>query len=73
MFQKKSHPVKIKINYHPQLMPKKKKKNLPTGNVIVQKKKGATILATVLPKNKGKKTQGREKKKKIQLKVEVFV
>ena len=49
------------------LMPKKKK-ILSTGNVIVQKKKGQRYWQRCYPKKKGKKTQGREKEKKYNLK-----
>ena len=42
MFQKKSHPVKIKINYHTQTLKNQKKKKLEKkkrGNVNAQEKK----------------------------------
>ena len=41
MFQKKSHPIKIKINYHAQALKNKKKnrKKIKRGNVNAQEKK----------------------------------
>ena len=43
MFQKKSHPIKIKINYHAQALKNQKKKNrkkkIKRGNVNAQEKK----------------------------------
>ena len=59
MFQKKSYPVKIKINYHTQALKNQKKK--------IRKKKKDNITTKVA-------AQGREKKeKKMQLKLRVFV
>ena len=41
MFQKKSHPIKIKINYHAQALKNKIKieKKIKRGNVNAQEKK----------------------------------
>ena len=43
MFQKKSYPIKIKINYHAQALKNQKKKNrkkkIKRGNVNAQEKK----------------------------------
>ena len=40
MFQKKSHPIKIKINYHTQALKNQKKKKIKKrGNVNAKRKK----------------------------------
>ena len=54
MFQKKSYPVKIKINYHTQALKNQNKK-------IRKKKKRTTLLPTLLPRKE------RRKKKKCNL------
>ena len=81
MFQKKSHPIKIKINYHAQALknPKKKKR----GNVNAQGKKKSDNWQHDCPKKekeKEKQKEGqrcclgkREERKKMQLKLRVFV
>ena len=51
MFGKKSHPVKIKINYHAQALKNQKKKK--RGNVNAQKKKVATGNVIAQKKNLG--------------------
>ena len=51
MFQKKSHPIKIKINYHAQALKnqKKKKRRKKRGNVNAQEKKKMTTGNVIAP------------------------
>ena len=80
MFQKKSHLVKIKINYHAQALKNQKKKKIKKkkrGNVNAQEKKSDKWQRDC-PKKRGGggnvADQGIEKKeKKMQLKLKVFV
>ena len=75
MFQKKSHPIKIKINYHAQALKNQKKKR---DNVNAQgkniKKKGWVMVSPPPPKKKRPKEGQRcypgkrdERKKKYNL------
>ena len=59
MFQKESHPVKIKINYI--IL---QQEYLSTGNVIVQKKKRGNVTGNgVTQKKRQKDSRKREEKK----------
>ena len=65
MFQKKSHPIKIKINYHAQaLKNQKKKKKWQLATWLPKKKNKAKKTGNVTGCLGEKKNQGREKKEK---------
>ena len=53
MFQKKSHPVKIKINYHAQVLKNQKKKKSDNWQCDCLEKK-TVMLQALLPKKKKK-------------------
>ena len=53
MFQKKSHPVKIKINYHAQVLKNQKKKKSDNWQCDCLEKK-RVMLQALLPKKKKK-------------------
>ena len=62
MFQKKSHPIKIKINYHTQALKNQKKKKLKKrGNVNAKKKKVTIGNVIALKKKKKKKKEAKKR------------
>ena len=71
MFQKKSHMVKIKINYHAQALKNQKKKKIRKKKKKKRKKRGNV---NAQEKKKGQHFCPRKREeKKIQHKVELFV